>query len=102
MEYERRKSGTGKLSGNVLLKLKAGQPLTIIVRDNAYGKAVVRRQAGKKNSNVGLEMVLDCSKSFGWYDFSVQAIGFTSFEQRFAGHVETGVNSRTDPAMGER
>ena len=40
-------------------------------------------------------------ESFGWYDFKaeISAIGGTS-EQRLAGHVETGRDSVTDPAIG--
>jgi len=46
------------------------------------------------------------SKSFnrnsthGWYDFVVQAAGNSTFEQRLAGHIETGEDSMTDPAIG--
>jgi hypothetical protein len=36
-----------------------------------------------------------CPARFDWYDLSVR-----SFEQRFAGRVETGKESFTDPYMG--
>jgi len=39
-------------------------------------------------------------KSFGWYDFTVQVDSDASFQRRLAGHVETGRDSMTDPAMG--
>ena len=39
-------------------------------------------------------------KSFGWYDFTVQADSDASFQRRLAGHVETGRDSVTDPAIG--
>src|SRR5262249_38961496 len=40
-------------------------------------------------------------KSFGWYDFTVQVESDPTFRRQLAGHVETGEDSRTDPAIGE-
>jgi len=45
-------------------------------------------------------VVLDLAKSFGWYDFSVKVRGFDHFEKRYAGRVETGRSSYSDPFMG--
>ncbi|MEZ4903534.1 MAG: hypothetical protein R2822_18105 [Spirosomataceae bacterium] len=45
-------------------------------------------------------VILDLTTSFGWYDFSVKVAGFEAFEQRFAGRVETGKASFSDPLMG--
>ncbi len=36
-----------------------------------------------------------------WYDFSVQLDGVPGFARRFAGHVETGRPSVSDPALGD-
>lgn len=36
----------------------------------------------------------------GWYDFTVQVKGYPEFTRRFAGRVETGRESVTDPVMG--
>jgi len=44
--------------------------------------------------------MLDLSKSFGWYDFTITAAGVEIFNKRYAGHVETGQASKTDPLMG--
>lgn len=101
-EYERSKADSKKLTGNIVLHISAGQAYSIVIRDNAYGKGILQRQLGKKMGKEKLSLVLDCSKSFGWYDFSIQAKGHADFEQRFTGHVETGEWSRTDPAMGDR
>ena len=38
--------------------------------------------------------------SFGWYDLTVEADSDTSFQWRFAGHVENGHDSFSDPAIG--
>jgi phospholipase C len=40
---------------------------------------------------------LDLSASHNWYDFSLSGDGFV---QRFAGHVEDGQPSFSNPAMG--
>jgi phospholipase C len=39
-------------------------------------------------------------KSFGWYDFTLQVESDASFLRRLAGHIETGRDSTTDPAIG--
>ena len=39
-------------------------------------------------------------RSSGWYDFVVTVADDPQFEQRVAGHLETGDDSITDPAMG--
>jgi phospholipase C len=39
-------------------------------------------------------------RSSGWYDFVITAADDAQFELRIAGHLETGEDSITDPAMG--
>jgi len=39
--------------------------------------------------------------SFGWYDFKIKVHSDAGFEQRIAGHVETGRDSMSDPAIGD-
>jgi phospholipase C len=38
--------------------------------------------------------------SFGWYDLVITVAGDAGFQQRLAGHVETGEDSVSDPAIG--
>ncbi len=38
--------------------------------------------------------------SFGWYDLTIEVESDSSFQQRLAGHVESGFDSVTDPALG--
>ena len=38
--------------------------------------------------------------TFGWYDLTVSVASDASFEQRLAGHIETGCDSTTDPGIG--
>jgi phospholipase C len=37
---------------------------------------------------------------YGWYDLVITADTDAGFGQRLAGHVETGKDSATDPAIG--
>lgn len=94
-DYEK-KAGRD-LTGNVLLQLrnKTGKPLTVEITDNAY-------KAPKQNKTFSsaASIVLDLQKNYGWYDFTVSVKGHEGFYKRFAGHVETGKESKTDPLMG--
>lgn len=101
LEYQAVKGSPKKLSGNVELKLinpDKAKTLTIEIADHAYKHG---KQARILKPGASATVVLDLSKSFGWYDFSVKVKGNTSFEVRYAGHVETGRPGFTDPAMGK-
>jgi phospholipase C len=41
-------------------------------------------------------------RSFGWYDLTVEVESDASFLQQLAGHLETGRDSVSDPALGEQ
>jgi len=69
----------------------------VVVTDNAYKNAPKTVILEAKNGQSTL--TLDLKKSHGWYDVSVRVEGVDGFEQRFAGHVETGKDSVSDPAM---
>ena len=48
----------------------------------------------------GLEEVASLQQFYGWYDVIITVAGDPSFKYRLAGHVETGRDSFSDPAMG--
>jgi phospholipase C len=103
-EYQRSSPQGKQLTGNVELKLRNLGPqrkIKVEIIDNAY-KTPTQTKTLDVVSNKGsmLSVVLDLKTSFGWYDFSVKVEGFDSFEQRFAGRVETGKTSFSDPVMG--
>ncbi len=103
--YQRDAITGKKLTGNLLINLKntgskGKQEIEII--DNSYGtgkRALMLNPAGSKQSSSSL--LMDLSKSFGWYDFSVKLKGSDIFFKRYAGRVETGKAGYTDPAMGK-
>jgi len=86
------------LTGNVLVNLEnaGSEAVTVTVADESYGAETVVKtvRAGKTRS-----VLLDLARSHGWYDFTVKAEG-TESAARFAGRVETGRASFTDPLMG--
>jgi phospholipase C len=45
---------------------------------------------------------LPLKHSAHWYDFTVRVVGADSYSRRFAGHMETGRHSLSDPGMGGR
>ena len=49
--------------------------------------------------NESLENGWYLDRSFGWYDLTVSTESDSSFSHQFAGHVETGNDSVTDPAI---
>jgi phospholipase C len=63
---------------------------------DAYGRRPVSFsiEAGKR-----MTWHWSLEASFGWYDLTVQVDSDAGFLQRVAGHVETGRDSMTDPAM---
>ncbi|HLK29619.1 MAG TPA: phospholipase domain-containing protein, partial [Puia sp.] len=91
--------GAKKLTGNVELSIKNNDAsaLTIEIKDNAYkNPAVIKAIAPNQEQKI----VLDLSKSSSWYDFSIRVKGNDIFERRYAGHVEAGNPSSSDPFMG--
>jgi phospholipase C len=81
----------------LLIKNASSQSQTIEITDPSYKAAPVTKTitAGKATS-----VVVDLGKNKNWYDLIVRVKGNNNFEQRFAGHVENGQISTTDPLMG--
>jgi len=96
--YERSTLNTKKFTGNIALKIrnKTGKPQIIEITDNAY-KTPLQAKSIKDESII----ILNLSRTYNWYDFTVRVKGNKSFLKRYAGHVETGAVSQSDPAMGK-
>lgn len=95
--YERSMPQTKLLTGNLvfLLHNTGTDPCNLTITDNAYGaRGKTLRLTGEHH------LVLNLEKSHGWYDFTIQVKGNMSFIRRYAGRVETGRESITDPLMG--
>lgn len=70
---------------------------TFVLEDQGYGKA---RQEFEIEENRSKKVILETPGSFGWYDFALTIKGNESFERKFAGRIETGKPTKTDPQMG--
>ena len=86
------------LTGNVLVLLRnpGERPLAVTVQDNSYKTGSVTKIIAAADQS---SIVLNLKQSYGWYDFTVKAEG-SKTELRFAGRVETGHPSFSDPLMG--
>jgi phospholipase C len=86
--------------GDIELRLFNGHPqhsLAVEIRDCSYGARVIVRTLAPGEAAM---CRVDSRRSFGWYDLEVRVAGYEHFAKRYAGRVETGVPSYTDPAMG--
>ncbi|SEW54406.1 phosphocholine-specific phospholipase C [Chitinophaga arvensicola] len=97
--YQRGLTNSKKLTGSVELKLinHGAAAVTFAINDLGYHKGELKKTVAGRTTAT---LVIDLSKSQGWYDFSVKTTGSASFEQRYAGRVETGKESISDPVMG--
>lgn len=74
----------------------ASGPAEVSVLDAYTGNTV----AGSLHHRDTSEGELDLGKFHGWYDLIVTVAGDPTFRYQLAGHVETGKESFSDPAMG--
>ena len=98
--YQRGLTDSKKLTGNVELLLSnlSKKSIEVEITDHSY-KTNNYRKTIPPNGKVTLPLTLQ--KSYGWYDFSVKLAGHRDFEKRYAGRVETGRASYSDPFMGQ-
>lgn len=80
--------------GQQVLEVVCGSDDLSLEVEGYLSKTIVQ-----KSSNKG-EYVVNCNGSEGWYDISIRRKGDSSFCWRYAGHLEQGTHSITDPLMG--
>jgi phospholipase C len=93
----------GKPSGDIVLQLAnrdEKRPLTVLIQDVIYAteRTVTLAAAGTKEASTSVAFEL--KRSFGWHDLQVRVQGAPRFEKRYAGRIETGQDSFSDPRMG--
>ncbi|MBK7097737.1 MAG: DUF756 domain-containing protein [Sphingobacteriales bacterium] len=84
---------------NIVLEISnnSGAEKHIIIKDNAYcQKDIIRKLPSRGKILVSL----NTEKNKGWYDFSVHDKSSSTFLRKYAGRVENGKDSISDPAMG--
>ena len=94
----------GTLTGDVLLKLAnrdATRTFTAHIEDMAYGAERRTVLLGAEKSETGrAEIAIELRGSHGWHDLRIRTEETPRFEKRYAGRIETGRESMTDPAIG--
>jgi phospholipase C len=98
-KYEQDKKSPTRLSGNAIVTVSnlSGKAQEILVKDKSYKTAA---KTLKVAAHSKASVLMDLSASHNWYDFEVSVQGNTAFGERFAGRVETGLSTKTDPLMG--
>src|SRR5690606_10976043 len=71
--------------------------MKIKVTDDKYTK---KQMPLSVKAGASKSLTVDTAPAHGWYDFSVVVEGASDVTARYAGRVETGVDSITDPFMG--
>lgn len=95
--------GGAKPGNKLILQLqnKEKKALDIEIHHNAYGYANAGlRLAAAGNPKTSASLEMDLSGSHRWYDFTIRVKG-SGLLKRFAGRLENGAESKTDPLMGE-
>jgi phospholipase C len=91
-----------------LMGSPAGNGISLAISNQASDAAKVNVLNGYTGESIEhrLEPGESVSKTwslrriFGWYDLVIRVEGDPGLEYHFAGHVETGEDSITDPALG--
>jgi phospholipase C len=93
----------GKATGNADLHFTNHthhHPLAVVVDDlTAGGKQQVVKLPPGGGLRARKKLTISLSQTHSWYDLRVHVDGAPHYEQRFAGHIETGGESYSDPAM---
>jgi len=97
--YESSRLSKARLTGNLLISLNNDGPAakTFVISDPAYRRPVLRKVVRPGATE---RLVIDLKKAGGWYDTKVRLEGEPHYVCQFAGRVENGNESVTDPAMG--
>ena len=87
-------------AGELIIDLvnNGAQPCTFQLTANKYyaSKPMEVRVVARSKSTVRLPL----ASSSNWYDYSLRVSGSPGWLRRFAGHLENGLPSISDPAMG--
>lgn len=79
-----------------LINHDPARPLNVTVEDQSYGASPRALHVSPGAVSV---VRLNLNRSHGWYDLRICVAGSPDYEQRYAGHVETGRESFTDPLI---
>ncbi len=88
----------GKATGDLAITVRGSKDKKYIVAltANAYGHAEFSRTVEGEPTHI----VVPLKESAGWYDFTLTIANVPTFARRYAGRIETGAASKSDPVMG--
>jgi phospholipase C len=98
--YSQASAADRALNGNVEIQAvnhEGNHDFTLEITDRSYKTGVQKRSI---SPGASCTLVIDTQRSFRWYDFEAKIDQIRNFQWRFAGRVETGKWSVSDPAMG--
>jgi phospholipase C len=78
------------------IRNRGARTVTVKIHDRYGAPAVSRTLQADEGWTHGWPL----ARSFGWYDLTLTVDGDPGFRQQIAGHLETGRDSMTDPAIG--
>jgi phospholipase C len=96
IEYDQRREGL-----RLVLSNRGNEPCTFRLLSNAYHHRW-DTPSFRVSARDDREHFLSLKNNANWYDFTVRVVGLDTYSRRFAGRVETGRHSLSDPAMGGR
>jgi phospholipase C len=82
----------------LILSNRGATPLSLTVEDLGYG-AEKKTLTVPPGGSSATRKIIPLQKSHGWYDVRFTVEGASAFSQRFAGRLETGRESRSDPLL---
>ena len=99
LDYEKKGLFKSNFSGNINFTIENHSAKALkLSMTNRYDNNIVRIIELAANSKAMIKA--DLQKSAGWYDFLFKIEGTASFQKHYAGHVENGEDSISDPLMG--
>jgi len=97
--YEAIKGKTVGLTGNLSIHIhnNSSKNHKVHIKGLSYNN---NSQVLEVAPNDKRSVSIDLRQSHQWYDVVVEVEGFSDWSEHFAGHIETGKSSKTDPLMG--
>jgi len=85
--------------GIVVDNRNSSAPISVTIKDHAYGTGTQKCTVSPGESRMIMQ---DIEQSSGWYDVALTLDQDSRFEKRYAGRMETGHWTTSDPAMATR
>ena len=109
--FHRRVSGSGQRREPSTSLVAVGRKLKLVVNDGGAGARQIRvtpnayaetfsQWSAALPANGAIDRTWDLAASGGWYDFTVACEALPGYVRRYAGRIDNGQATMTDPAMG--